>query len=620
MAGEGTFMMSSVQRICTMIRMLTAMVRNRPVPRTRALVLIRRVRWVAWALVAGVLLYKLFGESAHAITLFNDIENQMENQSGGLFGSVLGMATRTFWLLAVIELCWAAAIWAFERDNLSSLAMEMIKKIMFIGFFYALLLNGQTWIPSIVAGFQQVGESQGGVTLSTDGILTQGIQTMATLWAATVTASKALEFAPEEADGFGIPGVDAAHDYGMEGADFTILVALLVVASYTIVAAQYFMIKAESTILLAAGAIFLGLGSSSWTKDYAQKYINYAITVGVRLLVLTLILSYTMNVINKLGGPGVTIFTGPVGVLEIAGATLLQALLAMKAPELASTLLAGGGGAALSAGSIANAAQQAYSNLNMVKSAGASVAAGGASPLQQLSGQTGRGAGGGAGGGGGGTSSVSAAANAGLGGMTGMGAAGGGAAGGRAGMAATLGGLAGRPVGSATGDGGAGGNTGLTAASRGGTGQMGLGGRAGGLPGPGGGATPLAPGGGNPSAAGGSLGGSRAPGAGASPAVGDNIAGAGGVLRGDNPPSGGGPLSGANAPGASSPVGAQPAARQPGLSGGGRGAGSELDAGSEAGSNVGDERALPAPPYSELPDEGEVSVDERPPPVYSGHL
>lgn len=307
-------MMSEVRLLGLLIRMVVMLLRNLPAPQPRTCVQVlaqaRRTRWMLWAFAISMSLYGLCGQSAHAIVLFDAIETQMQEDSNSMFGSVVNLATRTFGILAVIELCWAAAIWAFERDNLSSLAVEMIKKIMFIGFFYTLLLNGQSWIPSIVAGFQQVGTSVTGVQLSTDNILTQGIQTMADLWAATIPAATLMASAPEEEGGFGIPGVEAADEVAMEGVDFTIMVSLVVVVAYAIVAAQYFMIKAEASILLAAGAVFLGLGASSWTKEYTQKYINYAVTVGVRLLVLTIILSYTLNIINQRGTPAI-IFSGP---------------------------------------------------------------------------------------------------------------------------------------------------------------------------------------------------------------------------------------------------------------------------------------------------------------------
>ena len=58
-----------------------------------------------------------------------------------------------FYLLAVLELCWAAAMWAFEQEHLTSLGAEMVKKIMFIGFFYTLLHYAPAWIPAITRTF-----------------------------------------------------------------------------------------------------------------------------------------------------------------------------------------------------------------------------------------------------------------------------------------------------------------------------------------------------------------------------------------------------------------------------------------------------------------------------------
>src|SRR5262249_16457638 len=115
-------------------------------------------------------------------------------------------------------------------------------------------------------------------------------------------------------------------------------------------AAQYFTLKLESYVLAAAGAVFLGFGSSSWTKEYVSKYLNYALNVGVRLLVLILVLGLTLDKVAR-AAVHFSLDFGPL--LEVFAGTVVQALLAIKAPELAGALMNGGIG--LSAGSASGA-------------------------------------------------------------------------------------------------------------------------------------------------------------------------------------------------------------------------------------------------------------------------
>ena len=247
----------------------------------------RRRRWLLW-LGLGALLVLAFvlcvhpayagsatvGSSTVNVTLFDPIVTDVNGRSQVWFNIILGLVNRTFLILGTIEICWAAAIWAFEKDNLNSLAVEIIKKIMFIGFFFTLLQYAPQWIPTIAASFESAGVTAGGTgPVSTDDIVATGLAAVDYIWSMKPSLSL-----------FNVWG----HLPSLVVAAF---VSLGVIICFVIVAAQYFVLKVESYILFAAGAIFLGFGSSSWTKEYVSKYLNYAINVGVRLLVLILIIS-----------------------------------------------------------------------------------------------------------------------------------------------------------------------------------------------------------------------------------------------------------------------------------------------------------------------------------------
>ena len=135
-----------------------------------------------------------------------------------------------------------------------------------------------------------------------------------------------------------------------------VFVSVVVVICFVITAAQYFCLKMEACILFAAGALFLALGSSSFTKDYVSKYLSYAMSVGTRLLVLILTMSLLINAANTLA-PTYTFDYGPM--LSLAGVALITTLLAIKAPDTAGSLLNGSIG--FSAGGAKAAASSATS-------------------------------------------------------------------------------------------------------------------------------------------------------------------------------------------------------------------------------------------------------------------
>jgi type IV secretory pathway TrbL component len=67
-------------------------------------------------------------------------------------------------------------------DN--GLFLSLIKKLLVISFFYAVLINGQAWIPAIVNSFAQLGATAAGVPLAQNSsdIMTQGIQIVSNLF------------------------------------------------------------------------------------------------------------------------------------------------------------------------------------------------------------------------------------------------------------------------------------------------------------------------------------------------------------------------------------------------------------------------------------------------------
>jgi type IV secretion system protein TrbL len=72
-------------------------------------------------------------------------------------------ANTLFALLAVIEFAWSAAVMALEKTDLQSWTSALIRKIMWLGAFYALLLYGRQWIPAIIDSFSQLGGAAAGI-------------------------------------------------------------------------------------------------------------------------------------------------------------------------------------------------------------------------------------------------------------------------------------------------------------------------------------------------------------------------------------------------------------------------------------------------------------------------
>ena len=314
----------------------------------------------ALAVLAGVSL------SAHADTrIMDDIAQQYKNASVGWSGTLLGFANRLFALLALIELAWSAAVWVLDKNEFQSFFAAIAKKIMWIGMFYALLLNGPVWIPAIVDSFVDAGAAAGGgAGLSPTDVFNTGIMNAATLVS-------------------GMSALDILKDPAMMM--FGGLSAIIMVLAFAVIAGQLLIALVESYIAISAGMLFLGFGGSRWTTDFVQKFIGYAVATGVKLFMLYLVISigntqaltWAPMLTNALGAAAGDKFNV---ILTVMGGSVLLAFLAMQIPSMAASMLAGsptltaGGaaatGAAIGAGMVGAGAALASTTVGAAKAAG----------------------------------------------------------------------------------------------------------------------------------------------------------------------------------------------------------------------------------------------------------
>jgi type IV secretion system protein TrbL len=268
---------------------------------------------------------------ASAADILDTIASTYQTASSGWFSKLQGYATSLFWLLAAIELAWAAITWALEKDAMTTFMAAFIKKIMGISFFYALLLYASTWIPAIINSFQTAGKTAGGFSgagITPSSVIDLGISTAAQM-------------------------LEKIKDMSLLDSPMTIVVAGLsalgMVIAFTIIAAQLMIALIESYIIIGAGVLFLGFGGSRFTTDFAHKYICYAFANGVKLFMLYLILAIGMAQAETWGTLLST--TQLNNIFAVLGASLVLAFLSFQIPGLAASMLSGA--PSLTAGSAA---------------------------------------------------------------------------------------------------------------------------------------------------------------------------------------------------------------------------------------------------------------------------
>jgi type IV secretion system protein TrbL len=279
--------------------------------------------------------------------------------------NIASYANALFGSLALMEFAWSAAVMALEKADLQSWTAALIRKIMWIGAFYMLLINGPTWIPFIIDSFTQIGQNSSGVlSISPSNVFAQGLAVAGAL-----------------SNGFSVAG------FLTQPAVILALVfaAIIVVISYAMVTIQFLVAIVESYIVVAAGFIFLGFGGSRWTVPYAERYIGLAVSNGIKILVIYLLISVGTSLGDAWVAEAQGASTSPspeMVALDVMAAALMYMMLCWQIPKLFSAVL--GGSPALSGGDLVAAGSSLVIGTAAVATAvsgGAGALAGGARAL-----------------------------------------------------------------------------------------------------------------------------------------------------------------------------------------------------------------------------------------------
>lgn len=198
-------------------------------------------------------------------SVLTSLQSQITTAAKGWETTVMDAAKSLFWILATIEIGIASVWLALQAASLDSWFAELVRRIMFIGFFAFVLAQGPTFAKAVVDSLFQIGA--GGGTASPADVFNAGL-------AVATKMSEKIQFGLFEDNALAISAAFAM---------------VVVVISFSLVAAIFVSVMVEMYIGLLAGMIMLGLGGSSYTKDFAIRYLVYAFSVGMKLMALVMI-------------------------------------------------------------------------------------------------------------------------------------------------------------------------------------------------------------------------------------------------------------------------------------------------------------------------------------------
>ena len=296
---------------------------------------IRVVFWAGFVVTSLLCLYPQVAFAQYGQTP-GDLVDTFRALRPNWFTAASGAANRLFGLLALIEFAWTAVLLVLDKSDLQGWTAALIRRMMFVGAFMALLVNGPLWIPAIIDSFAIIGQNAagiGGAGLSPGDVFLRGLDIAGNLG---LSASKAGFFA------------------NPASALALVLAAILTFLSFVIVSVHFIMALVESYVVVGAGFIFLGFGGSRWTAPYVERYIALAVAVGVKLMVLYMLIGAGMTLSGAWTARALTAALAPSPIMEaldIMGGAIIFGILCWQAPKFTASLL--GGSPAFSGGDVA---------------------------------------------------------------------------------------------------------------------------------------------------------------------------------------------------------------------------------------------------------------------------
>jgi type IV secretion system protein TrbL len=222
-----------------------------------------------WApgIVAQIQPPALPAPAAPVITDPSDLTAIFQSLEAGWLNVVTPYAYELFGALAGLDIALLGwSLWRSYNGDIKTVIWGTTDKILAIGMFLALLMNGSSWMAAIINSFIQIGKDASGVpSLSPSVILLQGFKVFGTMFGAAMQHGLFLD----------IPTAIAL-----------IFAGICIWAAFLVITFQFVVTQVQVFLALGMGYIFLAFGGSRWTTPYVERYFAFSFASGIKLMTL----------------------------------------------------------------------------------------------------------------------------------------------------------------------------------------------------------------------------------------------------------------------------------------------------------------------------------------------
>lgn len=162
-----------------------------------------------------------------------------------------------------------------------------IRKIMFLALIFA-IITFFTHLTGLADGFVEIGKNLSGYgNLSSASIMGKGLDHLKDVNLKSVLPAGMLDL---------ITSPISTMTRGI----VVLIFSIMAIVGFFIIALQFAFITVEATFIFSVGPLFLGFLPLKWTRQIGEKYFNYMIFMGVKLMVFYLIVSFVLTILDSL--------------------------------------------------------------------------------------------------------------------------------------------------------------------------------------------------------------------------------------------------------------------------------------------------------------------------------
>lgn len=247
----------------------------------RAWVFALAVRVVRWSLICAALLvlFTVLAEAVLAQEVTEDLTDEFRLAAGVWTDRLRPLAQRTFALLAGIEFAVSAIVWGLRRESFDEAVGQFFLKCAVLSFLFMCLTFFDDWIPAILQSFVLAGQTAAGTPeLNPTRVLELGLELYGKMM--------------DKVAGWGML-VSPAESFAAVFGGFVVLL------SFGVIAAQLVILLIESYIAVTAGVFFLGFAAFRGTASFTDRYLIWAVGVGIRLFLVYLVIGIGLGVADS---------------------------------------------------------------------------------------------------------------------------------------------------------------------------------------------------------------------------------------------------------------------------------------------------------------------------------